>query len=332
MLDHGGGILAAAQRYGIPVGDWLDLSTGLNPHGWPVPELPAHVWQRLPETHDGLEQTAAEYYGCPHLLPVAGSQPAIQALPLLRPPGTVGLLNLAYAEHAHAWARRGHQVQRFEPDQLETALDTLDTVVLCNPNNPTGWRFPPEQLESWRQRLAARGGWLVVDEAFMDCSPEFSLLPQVGASGLIVLRSLGKFFGLAGARVGFVFAWKELLEQLRDELGPWTVSGPGRTAARGALEDRAWQAQARERLASESDRLAAALIAHGLTPIGGTPLFQWLAHPDAHVLHIFLARRGILTRYFAEPQSIRFGLPASEADWQRLTAALAEFAGQMPPQ
>ena len=325
MLDHGGGILAAARRYGIPVEDWLDLSTGLNPHGWTVPDIPARAWQRLPETADGLEDAAAEYYGCATLLPVAGSQPAIQALPRLRPPGRVGMLAATYAEHPHAWVRHGHQVQRLAPEQIDAALDTLDVLLLCNPNNPTGWRAVPEQLEAWRQRLAARGGWLVVDEAFMDCTPEHSMLPRIGAPGLIVLRSIGKFFGLAGARAGFVFAWRELLSQLQEELGPWTLSGPARVAVRLALQDRAWQAQMRERLAAESDRLAALLGAHGLAPNGGSALFQWLAHPAASTLHGFLAERGILIRLFTETGSVRFGLPASAADWSRLEAALDDW-------
>lgn len=322
MLDHGGGILAAARRFNIPVEDWLDLSTGLNPHGWPVPAIPASAWQRLPETADGLEAAAAEYYGCSDLLPVAGSQPAIQALPRLRPPGRVGLLAATYAEHPHAWARHGHEVVRLTPERIDAALDSLDVLLVCNPNNPTGWSATPEQLDAWRARLAVRGGWLVVDEAFMDCSPEHSMLPRIGVPGLIVLRSIGKFFGLAGARAGFVFAGRELLARLQEELGPWTLSGPARVAVRLALQDTAWQARTRERLAADSARLARLLAAHGLAPDGGSALFQWLAHPAAAALHDFLARRGILIRLFAETGSVRFGLPASEAAWLRLEAAL----------
>lgn len=325
MLEHGGGILAAARRYGIPMSDWLDLSTGLNPHGWPVPELPANAWQRLPETEDGLEQAAADYYGSALLLPVAGSQPAIQTLPLLRAPGSVGMLTLSYAEHAYAWERRGHQVKRYAPDALDAAVESLDVVLLCNPNNPTGWRFSPAQLDGWRQRLAAHGGWLVVDEAFMDCTPEHSMLSRIGTPGLIVLRSVGKFFGLAGARAGFVFAWPELLDALQEELGPWTVSGPARAAVRLALQDVTWQQQTRTRLSAGGVRLAKLLGTHGLESDGGCALFQWLAGPHSQHLHTFLAKRGILTRYFAEPESIRFGLPANEADWQRLEMGLASY-------
>ncbi|WP_035052096.1 threonine-phosphate decarboxylase CobD [Andreprevotia chitinilytica] len=327
MLDHGGGILAAARRYGIPVGDWLDLSTGLNPHGWPVGNLPAEVWQRLPQEHDGLEDAAAAYYGSPSLLPVAGSQAAIQSLPLLRTPGSrVGMLAASYAEHAHAWARHGHVVTGFAEHELLDAVAELDVVLVCNPNNPTGWQVPPETLLGWRENLAARGGWLIVDEAFMDCTPQHSLVPFVGEPGLIVLRSLGKFFGLAGARVGFVFAWRELLDALREELGPWTISGPGRAVAKAALRDTNWQVVALGQLTAESARLAALLTEHGLPPAGGTALFQWLTTPHAAELHDFLAARGILIRHFATSNSVRFGLPADEGDWKRLAAALADFS------
>jgi cobalamin biosynthetic protein CobC len=325
MLEHGGGILAAARRYGIPVEQWVDLSTGLNPHGWPVPDIPPQVWQRLPETDDGLEQAAAAYYGSELLLPVAGSQPAIQALPQLRSAGTVGMLAATYAEHPHAWTRHGHQVLRLQPDEIDAALDRLDVLLLCHPNNPTGWRVMPEVLLGWHARLAARGAWLVVDEAFIDATPQDSLIRHIGMPGLVALRSIGKFFGLAGARAGFVFAWPSLLTQLRELLGPWTVSGPARVAVRGALQDHAWHAAMRERLAAESARLASLLSGYGLKPHGGTALFQWLPHPQALALHTALAERAILTRYFAESASLRFGLPADEAEWTRLSAALQEI-------
>ncbi len=325
MLDHGGGILAAARRYGIPASDWLDLSTGLNPHGWPVPNIAASAWQRLPEEHDGLEDAAAAYYGSTSLLPVAGSQAAIQALPLLRSKGVVGMLATSYAEHAHAWTRRGHQVRSLQPEELDAALPGLDVLLVCNPNNPTGWRVSTATLMRWQAQLAARGGWLIVDEAFMDCTPHHSLVPQTGSPGLIVLRSIGKFFGLAGARVGFVFAWDALRAQLREELGPWTLAGPARQAAKAALLDADWHTGMRQRLVTDSTRLVTTLCRHGLAPTGGTTLFQWLAHPRAEQLHEFLARHGILCRYFAGSSSVRFGLPDTEAGWQRLEAALAEL-------
>lgn len=323
MLEHGGAIGAAAARYGIAVEDWLDLSTGINSQGWPVPTVPADIWRRLPETNDGLHRVAADYYGSDQLLSVAGSQAVIQALPALRPPCRVGVLNPSYAEHAHAWRRWGHQVEVLPSEAIPETVNRLDVLVVINPNNPTGMRFDPDILLDWHKHLAERGGWLVVDEAFMDATPQASIVAYAGLPGLVILRSLGKFFGLAGARIGFAFAEAEWRARLQEYLGPWTVNGPGRWVAAQALADFAWQEGARARLRRDSDRLTALLGRQGLTVAGGTALFQWSTQPDAEFFQDALARRGILVRRFNDPPSLRLGLPSREADWRRLELAMA---------
>ncbi|MBP7442490.1 MAG: threonine-phosphate decarboxylase [Thauera sp.] len=320
MLEHGGRLRRAAETYGIPLGDWLDLSTGINPQGYPVPPVPADAWLRLPEDDDGLEAAAADYYGSAHLLPVAGSQPAIQLLPAVLRGERVSLLAPGYAEHAHAWRERG--AVAVGADEIDAAVAHSDIVVLVQPNNPTGVHFGRERLLEWHTRLARRGGWLVVDEAFIDTTPAQSLVPLAGADGLVVLRSVGKFFGLAGARVGFVFAPGSVRAALAERLGPWTLAGPARWAARHALADRAWQTQARAALLTAGERLQALLETHGL-PACGPALFKLVATPDAARLHAAFARRGILLRLFETPQAVRFGLPSDEAGWARLAAALA---------
>ncbi|MGQ9659317.1 MAG: threonine-phosphate decarboxylase CobD [Thermochromatium sp.] len=323
---HGGRLRMAARRFGRPLEDWIDLSTGINPTSWPVPAVPARVWARLPEDDDGLELAAERYYAASGVLPLAGSQAAIRLLPTLRPPGRVGVPAVGYREHAHAWHRAGHCVIGL-PDGdpgawLDGVPEPLDVLVVINPNNPTGRRWPVETLLAWQARLAARGGWLVVDEAFMDVTPEESLLPAMGRPGLVVLRSLGKFFGLAGARVGFLFAEPELRERAAQALGPWTLSGPARWIARLALEDRMWQAAMRAALPLASQRLAELLSRWGLAPAGGTALFQWVRTPKAACLHDQLCAHGILTRLFSQPASLRFGLPGCEAEWECLEHAL----------
>jgi len=320
MLEHGGALLAAAARYGIEPAGWLDMSTGINPAGWPVPPIPAAVWQRLPETGDGLAEAAAAYYGCGDVLPVAGSQAAIQALPRLRTACRVGVPHPAYAEHAHAWRTAGHAVTAWQPEQ---GVGALDVLVLVHPNNPDGQTYNRAELLAWHAELASRGGWLVVDEAFVDATPEASLSGLCPRPGLIVLRSLGKFFGLAGARVGFVLADPVLLDALEVRLGPWAVSAPSRWVARAALADIAWQQSARPAQLAAGARLAELLRSRGLAPTGGTALFQWVRTADAAGWHERLARQGILTRLFADPPSLRFGLPHHETDWARLAAALA---------
>lgn len=323
MPEHGGRLRQAARRYGIPLADWLDLSTGINPLGWPVPAPPPAAWTRLPEDQDGLEAAARTYYRTQQLLVVAGSQAAIQALPRLRGHARVSVLDPGYFEHAQAWRHAGHQVTPVTAERLDDAAPTSDVLLLIHPNNPTGARFPLDRLLAWQARLAARDGWLVVDEAFMDVTPETSLARFCPRPGLIVLRSLGKFFGLAGARVGFVLAQPELLERLDALLGPWAVSSPARWVAARALADHAWQHSNRRRLVAAGQRLGAVLTRHGLPPDGGCGLFQWVRAPDAARLQDRLARRGVLTRLFTAPPSLRFGLPGTEAEWERLDATLA---------
>ena len=326
MLEHGGRLRAASLRYGIALVDWLDLSTGIAPYGWPLPVIPASAWARLPEQQDGLEIAVRDYYGVSNLLPVAGSQAAIQALPRLVRNATVGIVSPAYAEHAAAWQREGHRLLELSEGGIERALERLDVLLLVNPNNPTGRRIEPQRLLDWHARLAERGGWLVVDEAFIDCTPEFSLAAFSDRPGLIVLRSFGKFFAMAGIRLGFVLAHPALLEQLAELLGPWAVSGPSRVVATALLQDHAGQRLQRERLLADGERLAALLSAQGFAPTGGCALFQFCCTPSAAELHEFLAAKGILTRLFISPLSLRFGLPADEQGWQRLQQALASFA------
>lgn len=335
-LVHGGRLRAAAARFDIPDHDWLDLSTGINPLGWPVPPVPAAAWARLPEDEDGLEAAARDYFGTAHVLPVAGSQAAIQTLPRVlvaltdRAPLRVGVPSVGYREHAQAWRAAGQRVVELEDGDPERApmggLRALDLLVVIHPNNPTGHRWPRERLLDWHARLRARGGWLIVDEAFVETEPARSLAPWAGDEGLIVLRSLGKFFGLAGARVGWVLAEERVRQALAARLGPWSLSGPARWVAERALRDVAWQIEARDWLRQAGHRLGERLRAAGLAPAGGTDLFQWVRTPRAPVLFETLARRGILVRPFDDPPSLRFGLPGPPAAWARLERALDSYS------
>ncbi|MCQ4287004.1 threonine-phosphate decarboxylase CobD [Pseudomonas stutzeri] len=323
MLEHGGRLRAAARDFDIPLTDWLDLSTGIAPYGFNLPVVPADAWMRLPETEDELAATARDYYGAESLLPVSGSQAAIQVLPRLRRHSQVGIVSPCYGEHAEAWRREGHRISEFSEGAIPRTLDQLDVLVVVNPNNPTGRLLPPEQLLDWHARLAARGGWLVVDEAFMDPTPEHSLASYGHLPGLIVLRSFGKFFSMAGARLGFVLAEAELLRALGDALGPWPIAGPSRFIGTALLVDHQGQRRQRERLLADSERLAQLLTISGLPPTGGCGLFQWVVTEEADLLYEFLACQGILVRRFHYPPSLRFGLPSDEVGWSRLGCTLA---------
>ncbi|KJH83152.1 threonine-phosphate decarboxylase CobD [Pseudomonas sp. KSR10] len=323
MLEHGGRLRAAAREFGVPLSDWLDLSTGIAPYGFDLPDIPADVWVRLPETDDALESAARDYYHAESLLPVAGSQAAIQVLPRLRRQSQVGIISPCYGEHAEAWRRGGHRLVEFSEGGVPRALDQLDVLVVVNPNNPTGRLLSPAQLLDWHAQLAARGGWLIVDEAFIDPTPAQSLAMHSHLPGLIVLRSFGKFFAMAGARLGFVLAEDELLGQLGDTLGPWPIAGPSRFMGISLLTDCRGQRLQRERLQADAERLAQLLTAHALPPTGGCGLFQWVATEASNRLYEFFAKQGILVRRYRYPSSLRFGLPGDELGWARLADALA---------
>ena len=322
MLEHGGNLQQAALHYGRPLADWLDISTGINPQHYPIPALASSLFQRLPPTgDDGLLAAASAYYGAPFLLACAGSQAALQALPALRPACRVAMPRTMYQEHAHAWQKAGHEVSFFDRQPDAQLLNNTDVLLVCNPNNPTGYLYPVERLLQWHAQLASRGGWLVVDEAFMDSTPQHSLARHTGQPGLWVLRSLGKFFGLAGLRVGFLLGEPDMLAKVESHLGPWTLTGPSRYIARLALHDHSWQQQMREYLPAQSAQMSQLLGQYGLAPDGGTALFQYVQHPAAGQLQQALAKQGVWTRHFYDPQALRFGLPPA-TDWPRLTQAL----------
>lgn len=330
---HGGRLNEAVKRWKIPHAQWLDLSTGINPNGWPVPPIPAHIWQRLPEADDGLKAVIREWSGIPQQAdcePVAGSQAAIMVLPRLRALCRVGIPSVGYREHEYSWRQAGHQIVAITSAQTssndDSWLDELDVLVWINPNNPTGELIAPATLLRWQQRLQQRGGWLIVDEAFMDATPELSLCAYAGRPGLIILRSLGKFYGLAGVRAGAVCSTPSMIESVRQLLGPWSLSGPTRYVMAQALQDHAWHRQTRLRLQHDTQRLAHILQTAGLKSLGGTVLFQTVQTDTPIELAEQLAAQGILVRTFEQPGMLRFGLAADEQQWQRLVEALARSA------
>ena len=320
VTDHGGNLGAARLRFPDAPEPWIDLSTGINPWPYPLPDLAPEVWRRLPEEAAlrELTEAAARHYGAPgpeHVASAPGSQALIQMLPRLRPPGRVRVIGPTYAEHALAWTAAGHR--------LDDGADA-DVTVLVNPNNPDGRRLAPGTVAEMARRGARRGGWLVVDEAFADVEPETSVAARAGTPGLIVLRSFGKFFGLAGLRLGFALAEPQLAARIREAFGPWPVGGPVIELARAAVEDGEWISAARERLAAAATRLDALLTARGLTVLGGTDLFRLAATDDAQAIFARLGAAGILVRRFEiDPTWLRFGLPADEAAWRRLDEALS---------
>lgn len=327
LPSHGGDLTWAETRFGKPADGWLDLSTGINPEHYPVPDMPATIWSRLPTSGDlaALTASATEAYGAPTeaVVPSAGSEAVLSLLPRLLAPTKVGLLAPSYGSHAAAWKAAGHRIQGLDADTiLADRTGEARILVVCNPNNPDGVRFPPEHLLALANRLSEEGGLLVVDETFADGEPKTSVAAQAGREGLVVFRSLGKFYGLAGLRLGFALAAPRLAGALREGLGAWPVSSPACRIGAMALRDTKWRDAAKARLEERGGALDAVLEKAGLSIVGRTLLFRLVRMTGARTLFNRLGERGVLTRAFIERSDLlRFGV-TEEANLPRLAAAL----------
>lgn len=305
-LDHGGGIDAARARYGGERGDWLDLSTGINPVPYPLPPLPADAWTALPDrgATEALIAAARRTWSVPGgaaVLPVPGTSAAIARIPALVAPGTVHIPGPTYNEHAHAFAAHGWRL----------GSDGATACVIVHPNNPDGHLWPD----------APDAPLTVIDESFCDLCPDLSLISRSIRPGTLVLKSLGKFWGLAGLRLGFVIGDPGLIRRLDSLIGPWPVSGPALAIGAAALADTEWVGLTRARLARDAARLDA-MLAPQVDLVGGTTLFRLYSSPIAPKLYDRLAEARVLTRVFPwNRHLIRLGLPLPEG-WTRLEAVL----------
>jgi cobalamin biosynthetic protein CobC len=321
MPEHGGNLDVALQRFGGNPRAWIDLSTGINRQPYPVGELPATCWSALPPRSDiqSLHRAAQQAYGTDApVLATNGAQAAIQWLPYLASSrGRARILSPTYNEYAAVLSAAGWEVT--ETSDLEV-LAGADLAVLANPNNPDGKRVEPSQLLA----LLPRVGRLVVDESFADATPGLSLAPKAGQPGLLILRSFGKFFGLAGLRLGFIIGGKADIAALTAMAGPWPVSGAAVEIGSRALLDRKWAETTSARLARDSLRLDAEVAPLGWTLVGGTPLFRLYETGDAIRAQERLARAQIWSRIFPHQKGwLRLGLPGNETEWARLSAAFA---------
>jgi cobalamin biosynthetic protein CobC len=325
-IRHGGALDAAVARHGGRRADWLDLSTGINPVAYPVPDVPAAVWQALPDAkalQDCLD-AARLYYRVPDaagIVAAPGTQAIIQRLGEAMLRGPVLIVGPTYGEYAAQFASAGHQIEMV--GTLDDCLEHPGHVVACHPNNPDGRLVVAGQVQALLRQKAEHGWQVVVDEAFSDCAPERSVIQMAGAANLIILKSFGKFFGLAGLRLGFMIGPRATVDQMARTLGPWAVSGPALSIGAAALSDSDWITATRARLARDRLRLGSMLVDAGLTLIGATDLFVLVSHRKAAQIEVELARRHILVRGFdVYPDRLRFGLPADDRGFARLAAAL----------
>lgn len=331
QLLHGGRLLAARRRFPDAPRPWIDLSTGINPWPCPLPDLAPAIWGRLPEPEEiaALERASADHFGCAdaaRVIATPGSDLALRLLPHHLPARRIAIVGPTYGGHHEAWS--GRDIVEVTLEGLDEAAASTDAVVIVNPNNPDGAILSPDRLDQVRAALAARGGVLIVDEAFADTLPGSLLAGHRGVppSGLIVLRSFGKFFGLGGVRLGFAIADEPLAGALRRTLGAWPVSGAAVAIGTAAYRDHGWIAATRARLRAASEELDRLLSDAGFPVIGGTPLFRLVECVSAAALADHLGRNGILARSFPDrPRLLRLGLPADEQASGRLQQALESW-------
>lgn len=317
-IEHGGGIDAAIATYGGERADWLDLSTGINPVGYPVPPLAAAVWSDLPDkaAQNRLLAAARAFWNVPNHLEIIaapGTSALIAAIPRLAAAGIVEIFAPTYGEHAVSFRQSGWEVA-----EVGAWSGWAEAAVVVNPNNPDGRVHSSASLPNHRL--------VVVDESFADAMPGVSVLSATTPENHLILKSFGKFWGLAGLRLGFAICAPDLAEKLRVMLGPWPVSGPALAIGALALSDRLWRDSEINRLHHSSQRLNALLAKAGFEIVGGTPLFTLVKSSNAAHIHQSLTRNHILTRKFdQQPEWLRFGLPRTEANWLRLQTALAHL-------
>ncbi|MEP2102018.1 MAG: threonine-phosphate decarboxylase [Parasphingorhabdus sp.] len=311
---HGGRLAAAALHFADAPKPWIDLSTGISPWAYPVPELGLDAWRRLPEPEQiaDLELAAARVFGLNNtaeIVAVPGSDMAIRMLGALFANQRGAMLTPIYSGHKAAW-----------PNASEITIEEAaghDLIILANPNNPDGRIVSPDHL-------GAFPGQVIVDEAFADTAPATSILPERGDA--IVLRSFGKFYGLAGIRLGFVIADTAVAERLRAMLGDWPISGIAATVGLAAYQDQQWQEVQRHRLQEAAERLDRLFEKSEIEIVGGTSLFRLISHDNARELFEILGQSGILVRPFSDDASrLRFGLPGGEDEWRRLDYALSQW-------
>jgi len=320
---HGGRLREAMAAHPDAREPWLDLSTGINPEPWSGPRASAGALGRLPDpgTLAELEATAARAFGVAdagRVVALAGADTALRLAPLLLGEGAVALVAPIYGGHVEAWSgRRPTTVCAIDHPR---AVDA-DILVLANPNNPDGRQTSRDAVRGLVEARSARGRWTIVDESFVETAPHLSVADQT-IERLMVLRSFGKFYGLPGARLGFVISDNDLARKFRAILGDWPVSADALALGLGAYADEAWRRATASWLAAQARNVDAVLSGAGLVVLGGCDLFRWVEAPDAHRLFSALCAQGVLTRPFAEhPTRLRFGVPARH-DLDRLRRAL----------
>jgi cobalamin biosynthetic protein CobC len=335
FAHHGGRLGVARSLFPEVAQPWIDLSTGINPRSYPAPRASLRSRNRLPEPTElaRLEALAAATFGVEdptRVVATAGTECALRLLPQIVNLRASVIVGPTYGSHADAWTHAGALTQTIPVDEMQTHAERAIALTIVNPNNPDGRIVERTRLLELHSSLSRHGGTLIVDEAFADVAPEVSVAAEAGTAAaprLVVLRSFGKFFGLAGLRLGFIVAAPQLAAAIRGLIGDWPVSSDALAAGLAAYADEHWIARERALLQKSAQRLDRMLALSGCEVVGGTSLFRLARAADARERFAGLLAAGILVRPFDfDPTLLRFGLPRGREQWRRLAAALGTQA------
>jgi cobalamin biosynthetic protein CobC len=339
-IKHGGQLSRVALQYQIPERQWLDLSTGIAPFSYPIPHIPLKIWQELPTVSNKLLTVAKKYYQAKYCWPVSGSQSLIEKLPLLwlaqnlgKPPSTlhVYLPKIGYKEHQYSWQQANYQLH-FYQQSLPEELHENSAVVVINPNNPLAHIFNIKQLTQLQKHCKNSNSLLIIDEAFADVfEPEFSFVANIksDADDVIVLRSFGKFFGLAGLRIGFACSGLKWSELIQHNIGPWAVNGPALHIAEMALQDKTWQKAQMKSLLSHSSKQQRLFEQQlPVLHIESNALFITVFLVNAPMIYDLLCKQAVYVRLTDENDALRFGI-ADELQLTKLESVLLNLASHL---
>ena len=317
-IQHGGDIDLAIKKYGGEREDWIDLSTGINGASYPWQESINVELRNLPSNKIlmQLEKAAARAYKiaeCTETAAVSGAQQIINLLPLcLKSCNSVAILGPTYNEYEKAFKRSGTKTKTVS----ETSeLSLSDIAIIVNPNNPTGKVIADETLAGLSKKVRI----LIIDESFK----MFSSRRTLNFSNIIQINSLGKFFGLAGVRLGFVSGPSDFIKEVKEMLGPWPVSSLAAEIGIVALNDKVWISEMEKILVTESNALHEACNSRNWELVGRTFLFHTYATSSCLEVEKQFAAHGIWVRTFDYSETwVRLGIPTSENAWTRVKQAL----------
>ena len=337
-MQHGGNKTAAARAYGVEPSEMIDLSTGISPRPYPL-DLGAFELSdliELPQAEDAehLTQVMTSSWHIPDSAKLAlasGSGAIISLMPHLYQGDKrhVYCPEPVYSEHVIAWQNAGYTIITYDAGAIpDVDWGRAAAILAVQPGNPMGHIAPPSDWLALMSDAAAHNVMVIFDEAFIDLAPQLSLIPHMGQKGQIVIRSFGKFYGLAGVRLGAAIGHPDDITALYHLMGPWAVSTMALRFGAAAIADHAWADDQRRWLSDRMTFLKEGLAARNVTIVGGTDLYLLIDVADAARLQDDLARQGFWTRIFdSNPRWMRLGLAHDDAIMARFLTAWDHASG-----